>query len=330
MRAKRGVSTWSQGGFLLPIVLFSSAAILIFVTAAYSQVMRQIDDVRRLAANGEFAIAKVSAKAEIVYRFMSEPKTVFGLGLLPGTALRVDNRPYSLPSAGVYVRVQDAAGLIDANRADLNVWRRLAEFVGVPTDQRDVLADRILDFIDEDNFRRLNGAERDDYVAAQREPPPNRPLESALSLQSVLGWEALLPKAMSEQFIGALTVGATGRVNPNAASPAVLFATLGVPLVAAKDLVAQRGEGFLDASYVARFSTMSPELLAFAVDPVTSPVLLLTVTHVSTGRTERVRVTITPRASRWPWTADFYETLPAADVAELAKRSMPLPLPEAR
>ena len=168
MRAPRCVSTRRQRGYLLPIVLFSSAAILIFVAAAYSQVMRQVDDIRRLAANGEFAIAKVSAKAELVYRFMTEPTTVFGLGLAPGTALRVDNRPYSLPSAGLYVRVQDAAGLIDANRADLNVWRRLAEFVGVPTDQRDVLADRILDFIDEDDFRRLNGAERGDYVAAQR------------------------------------------------------------------------------------------------------------------------------------------------------------------
>lgn len=325
MKALRQVSTRRQGGYLLPIVLFSSAAILIFVAAAYSQVMRQIDDVRRLAANGEFAIAKVSAKAEVVHRFMTEPASVFGFGLTPAAALRVDNRPYAIASAGVFIRVQDAAGLIDANRAGLNVWRRLAEFVGAPTDQRDVLADRILDFIDEDDLRRLNGAERDDYIAAQREPPPNRPLESALSLQSVLGWEALLPGAMSEQFIGALTVGATGRVNPNAASPAVLFATLGVPLVAAKDVVTQRGEGFLDASYVARFSTMSPDLLVFAVDPVTSPVLLLTVTDASTGRTERVRVTITPRATRWPWTVDFNETLPAADVSELARRATPLP-----
>ena len=325
MKAARRVSTRRQRGYLLPIVLFSSAAILIFVAAAYSQVMRQVDDIRRLAANGEFAIAKVSAKAELVYRFMTEPTTVFGFGLAPGTALRVDNRPYSLPSAGVYVRVQDAAGLIDANRVDLNVWRRLGEFVGVPADRRDMLADRILDFIDDDDFRRLNGAERDDYTAAQREPPPNRPLESTLSLQSVLGWEALLPGAMSEQFIGALTVGATGRVNPNAAPPAVLYAALGVPPVAAKDLVAQRGEGFLDASHVARFSTMSPDLLSFALDPVTSPVLLLTVTHASTGRTERVRVTITPRATRWPWTVDFNETLPASDAAELARRATPLP-----
>jgi hypothetical protein len=100
---------------------------------------------------------------------------------------------------------------------------------------------------------------------------------------------------------------------------------LGVPRVAAKDLVAQRGEGFLDANYVARYSTMSPGLLAFAVDPVTSPVLLLTVTHAATGRTERVRVTITARATRWPWTVDFNETLPAADVAELARRATPLP-----
>jgi hypothetical protein len=314
-----------QDGYLLPIVLFSSAAILIFVAAAYAQVMRQLDDVRRLAASGEFAVAKLSAKAEVTYRLLTEPTTVFGFGLAPNTALHVDNRPYALASTNMIVRIQDAAGLIDANRVDLDVWRRLAEFVGVPTEQRDTLGDRILDYIDEDDFRRLNGAERDDYLSAGRDPPLNRPLESTRSLLSVLGWDAFLPGVKGEQFLAALTVGATGRVNPNAASPAVLYAMLGIPLVAANDLVALRADGFLDAAQIARFSTMSPEVMAFAVNAVPSNVLLITFTHSETGRTERVRVTITPRAPYWPLMVDANETLPAADVADLKKRSKPLP-----
>lgn len=314
-----------QGGYLLPIVLFTSAAILIFVAAAYSVALRQLDDVRRLGATGDFAVAKVSAKAEVVYRLMTEPPTVFGIGLAPNTAIRVDNRPYAIPSMSMYVRLQDAAGLVDANRADLTVWRRLAEQVGVPTDQRDVLADRILDFIDEDDFRRLNGAERFEYESAQREPPLNRTVESPRSLTAVLGWDTLLPGPMSERFLSALTVGATGRVNPNAASPAVLYAMLGVPPVAGEELVARRAESFIDASQVGRFSTVGPDILMFAVDPVTSPVLLVTLSDATTGRTERVRVTLTPRATHWPWTMDSTETLPAAGPAELAARAVPLP-----
>lgn len=314
-----------QGGYLLPIVLFTSAAILIFVAAAYAVVMRQLDDVRRLGATGDFAVAKVSAKAEVVYRLMTEPATAVGIGINPKTAIRADNRPYVLSSIGVYVHLQDAAGLIDVNRADLNIWRRLAEHVGVPTDQRDILADRILDYLDEDDFRRLNGAERSEYEAARRDPPLNRPVESPRSLAAVLGWDALLPGPASERFLAALTVGATGRVNPNAASPAVLYAMLGVPVVAAEELVARRAEAFIDAWEIGRVSPLAPDILMFAVDPVTSPVLLVTLSDARSGRTERVRVSITPRATNWPWTMDFTETLPAADLAELAARAVPLP-----
>lgn len=314
-----------QGGYLLPIVLFTSAAILIFVAAAYSVALRQLDDVRRLGATGDFAVAKVSAKAEVVYRLMTEPPTVFGIGLAPTTAIRVDNRPYAIPSMGMYVRLQDAAGLIDVNRVDLNVWRRLAEHVGVPTDQRDGLADRILDFIDEDDFRRLNGAERSEYEAAGRDPPPNRPVENPRALTAVLGWDTFLPGPMGERFLSALTVGATGRVNPNAASPAVLYAMLGVPPVVAEELVAGRSATFIDDSQIARVSSIGPEVLMFAVDPVVSSVLLVTLSDANTGRTERVRVSITPRATYWPWTMDATETLPAANPAELAARAVALP-----
>ena len=80
-----------QGGYLLPIVLFTSAAILIFVAAAYAVVMRQLDDVRRLGATGDFAVAKVSAKAEVFYRLMTEPATAVGIGINPKTAIRADN-----------------------------------------------------------------------------------------------------------------------------------------------------------------------------------------------------------------------------------------------
>jgi len=50
VRARRPAGA-RQGGYLLPIVLFASAAILIFVAAAYAAVMRQIDDVRRQLAS---------------------------------------------------------------------------------------------------------------------------------------------------------------------------------------------------------------------------------------------------------------------------------------
>jgi len=324
VRARRPAGA-RQGGYLLPIVLFASAAILIFVAAAYAAVMRQIDDVRQLGATGDFAIAKVSARAEVVYRLLTEPATVFGIGLAPDTAIRVDNRPYLLPSKTMVVRLQDAAGLIDVNRVELDVWRRLAEQVGVPVDQRDLLADRILDFLDEDDFRRLNGAERGEYAAARLDPPPNRAVESPRSLVAVLGWDTLLPGTMSDRFLGALTAGATGRVNPNAASPTVLYAMLGVPPIAAEDLVARRVEGFIDMGHLARVSTLGQNALMFAVTPVPSPVLLATFSDAATGRTERVRITLTPRAARWPWTMDAFETLPAVDPAALVRQAALLP-----
>jgi hypothetical protein len=130
---------------------------------------------------------------------------------------------------------------------------------------------------------------------------------------------------MSDRFLDALTAGATGRVNPNAASPTVLYAMLGVPPIAAEDLVARRAEGFIDIGHLARVSTLGQDVLMFAVTPVSSPVLLATFSDVETGRTERVRITLTPRAAQWPWSMDAFETLPAVDPAALARQAALLP-----
>lgn len=86
------------------------------------------------------------------------------------------------------MRVQDAFGRIDLNAAGDEMIRAALLTAGLSTEQADQLADAIADWRDADDLRRLNGAERDDYLAAGRvSGPRNGPFESVAELEQVLG-----------------------------------------------------------------------------------------------------------------------------------------------
>jgi hypothetical protein len=114
--------------------------------------------------------------------------------LLARTIVRLD-RGEPFPWRGVIVdegehgRVmrQDAAGLLDINAAPAETIAALFAGLGVETERAVMLAERTADWRDEDELRRLNGAERADYEAAGAEPPANRPFETEGELLHVLG-----------------------------------------------------------------------------------------------------------------------------------------------
>lgn len=64
------------------------------------------------------------------------------------------------------IRVVGENGLIDINRADRELLRKVLEAVGIVDEAAESLLDRIEDFRDADDLKRLNGAEDADYEAA--------------------------------------------------------------------------------------------------------------------------------------------------------------------
>ncbi len=76
-----------------------------------------------------------------------------------------DGRPYRVELSKGYaeIRIYDEGGKVDLNAARREDLVRVLKGLGVEGSLRDVIADSILDWRDDNNFHRLNGAEDDFY-----------------------------------------------------------------------------------------------------------------------------------------------------------------------
>jgi len=168
-----------------------------------------------------------------------------------------DGRPRDLRFDGgvVTVRVFDEAGKLDVNKATRDDLVRLFVALGVKGAERDMVIDSILDWRDENNFHRLNGAE-DDYYEQLPEPygAKDAPLATIDELLWIKGVSPEMfygdaPEGGGKEgedeialgLAGALTVY-TGslRVNVNTAPVGVLMSLPGVDREAAETIVRTR------------------------------------------------------------------------------------------
>lgn len=177
---------------------------LIFLVAitALSALNQEAQSARARAAFLERAL---TVEARITYIAQTEPFGPRGIrigdlrnvaevaGLMPSESsgmpradLRLDGRPYrmSVGDAEVVVHLQDQAGLVNIARLDDEGLRRLASAIGVPPGQVQTIVARYKDYVDTDDLKQTNGAERRDYPNGG---PANRPLVNAAEFLSVLG-----------------------------------------------------------------------------------------------------------------------------------------------
>ncbi|MBI3583152.1 MAG: general secretion pathway protein GspK [Nitrospinae bacterium] len=97
------------------------------------------------------------------------------------------------------VRVMDEGGKIDINVASRDDIIRVITALGLEVEDKDVIADSILDWIDEDNFHRLNGAE-DDYYRLL--PEPYRAKNETLNTVDELLWvRGITPKIFYNKVV---------------------------------------------------------------------------------------------------------------------------------
>ena len=104
-----------------------------------------------------------------------------------------DGRSYTVQfeDAALEIHVTDETGKIDINVADELTLAALFDSVGVEEQQRrDELVDAILDWRDPDDLVRLNGAEDDDYDAADYPyGAKDAPFDTVTEIQQVMGMD---------------------------------------------------------------------------------------------------------------------------------------------
>ncbi len=151
-----------------------------------------------------------------------------------------DGAPHDWSYDGIAVRVEmrDESAKIDLNTASEALLRGLLVTAGLNDDEVNHLLDAILDWRDQDPYKRPNGAEEADYRAAGLSYlPGNAPFQALEELQLVLGMRPELYRRLAPS----LTVySRQPGVNPQVASREVLLAIPGMTTEVVDDFIARR------------------------------------------------------------------------------------------
>jgi general secretion pathway protein K len=173
----------SQHGIALVLVLW--VLLLLTIMTGSFALMARMD---RLEANALLSgtQARFSAEAAINLAVLAlrDPEDE--------TRMLADGRVYQTELDGILVEVSaiDERGKLDINASDELTLANLFTGNGMEPDRAELLAAAVMDWRDEDELERVNGAEEDAYLAAGLEMgPANRPFMMTEELLQVIGME---------------------------------------------------------------------------------------------------------------------------------------------
>jgi hypothetical protein len=214
--------TGAQRGYVLLMVL-AALAVMTFVAQRFA--LRN-DELRRNALDfSQYAQARAAtagALSATLYWNATRPLMPAGRGVLD-SQVRHDGQRYTT-TEGAFVTVQDYRGLLAVNGVDRQVLRNLLSQDGVPLQRAQAMIDVLDDYIDTDNLKRLNGAERAEYQALGLPGPRNDWLVTPRELEAMPLWRD--DPAQLARWMRVFSGDIGHSVNPSTAPLSVLKAVL--------------------------------------------------------------------------------------------------------
>ena len=180
----------NQRGVALIVVLWIFIFLFVVAFEFTSSVREEGVTARRYAEEAEGYYLALAGFQQGLYELLtqspqSQPGAAPAADLFAG-----DWQEGSLGQGLYHVRLMDEAGKININRVDEDTLRRVFTNLGVEEPHRSILVDSILDWRDEDDLHRINGAESDYYLSLS--PPyaaKNGPFDTVEDLLWVRGVE---------------------------------------------------------------------------------------------------------------------------------------------
>jgi len=158
---------------------------------------------------------------------LSENRTLYSMDI------KVEDREFK-------IEITDEAGKINLNTADEKTLLELMDVLNIPSPEKDIIVDSILDWRDPDEFHRLNGAESDYY---EKLNPPykskNGPFDSLEELLLVRG---ITPEIYHKLKKYLTTYRVSNKVNVNTADKTLLVLK-GIPEDVAEEIIKERKKG---------------------------------------------------------------------------------------
>jgi len=173
----------SQHGIALVLVLWA-LLLLTIVTASFALTARMDRLEANVLLSGTQARLSAEAAINLAVLALRDPSDE--------TRMLADGRVYQQEIDGVLLEVSaiDERGKLDINATDELTLANLFTGHGMDLDAAEMLAAAVMDWRDEDELERVNGAEEDAYLAAGLEMgPANRPFMMTEELLQVIGME---------------------------------------------------------------------------------------------------------------------------------------------
>ncbi|MEN9433539.1 MAG: hypothetical protein RLZZ422_1128 [Pseudomonadota bacterium] len=157
------------------VILMMMAGSLVYSSRTQMQMM----DYARFSAKGR-ALAEAATHFAVMQLFVPADERLIKIGGQKAT--------WEYEGAKIDIRMAGENGLVDINQADRNLLFEVFKKTGVPEKEIDPLLDKIEDFRDPDDMKRVNGAEDKDYEQEDIEAgAKDAPFERIEELQQVLG-----------------------------------------------------------------------------------------------------------------------------------------------
>jgi hypothetical protein len=128
------------------------------------------------------------------------------------------------------VKITDESGKLPINHNNVQIWNLLFEEMGIDLSDAEILTDSLIDWMDQDDLKRLNGAEKDDYELDSKEyKPSNEMLKDFDELKLIQGFDEQFfneedgsPNQFFQSFKQSVSLHNQHPVNVNAAQGLVL------------------------------------------------------------------------------------------------------------
>ena len=324
----------SAGGFILPLTLWVIAIIGLVAASLNVWVANTVANSRALSQNVALELAQSDMRNELVYLFGTRPTSYRGLevgvnmkfadvndfnSILSGPAdsgryLKLDARPYVSESApNIVVSVQDGSGLLNLNFVTPPNLRRALYTFDVPEADATRLIDSLMDYVDDDDFTRLAGAERTQYTRIGLLPPPNAIMVSPMQAQRALGWDKMNGFWEADMKAPFLTTCKAGGFNPNNAPAPVLMANIrGLTPEKTDKVLAYRSEKpFRNIREFAAAADMLVNDEPFFYAFVPGPCMVVDLIDKISGQHSRFSLTLDPTSDKRPWRVDYAVRIPS-------------------
>lgn len=173
----------SQQGIALVLVLWV-LLLLTIITGSFALMARMDRLEAHALLNGTQARLSAEAAINLAVLALRDPDDE--------TRMLADGRVYETEIDGVLLEVSatDERGKVDINATDELTLANLFTGHGMELEDAELLAAAVMDWRDDDELERVNGAEEDAYLAAGLElGPANRPFMMTEELLQVIGME---------------------------------------------------------------------------------------------------------------------------------------------